>query len=98
MYGLIGRMTATPGRRDELVAILLEGSDGMPGCLSYVVARDLADPDAVWVTEVWDSRESHAASLSLPAVQAAIARGRPLIAEFGSGAETEVAGGVGVPT
>jgi quinol monooxygenase YgiN len=96
MYGLIGRMTAAPGRRDELVAILLEGSGAMPGCLSYVVARDLADPDAIWVSEVWDSTESHAASLELPQVRTAIAKGRPLIAAFDSGAETEVAGGHGL--
>ena len=34
MFGLIGRMRAQPGRRDELVSILLEGTGGMPGCLS----------------------------------------------------------------
>ncbi len=43
----------------------------MPGCLSYVVARDPKDPDAIWITEVWDSKESHAASLQLPAVREA---------------------------
>jgi quinol monooxygenase YgiN len=40
MYGLIGKIIARPGDRDELIAILLEGSGGMPGCLSYVVAKD----------------------------------------------------------
>jgi len=34
MYGLIGKMTAVDGKRDELVAILLAGVSGMPGCLS----------------------------------------------------------------
>ena len=72
------KMTATAGKRDALAAILLEGAESMPGCLSYVVARDLADPDAVWITEVWESQTSHQASLALPTVQAAIAKGRPL--------------------
>ena len=67
----------------------------MPGCRSYVVAADPSDPDALWVTEVWDSPESHKASLSLPAVQAAIARGKPLIAGFGERFETQPLGGVG---
>ena len=91
MYGLIGRMKALPGQRDALAAILLEGAvaESMPGCHSYVVASDPTDPDGLWITEVWDSRESHAASLRLPAVQAAIARGRPLIAGFGERFETE---------
>ena len=60
----------------------------MPGCLSYVVARDAGHEDAVWITEVWRDKASHAASLSLPQVQAAIARGRPLIAGVGARAET----------
>jgi quinol monooxygenase YgiN len=97
MYGLIGKMLAAPGQRDALIAILQEGTGGMPGCLSYIVAKDGADPDAIWVTEVWDTRESHGASLSLPAVQAAIARARPLIAGFGERFETEPVGGHGLP-
>ncbi len=97
MYGLIGRMKAVPGERDALAAILLEGTGEMPGCLSYIVARDPADADALWITEVWDSADSHRASLQLPAVQAAIARGRPLIGGFDSQVETEPLGGVGLP-
>ena len=75
MYGLIGKMTAVAGQRDALAAILLDSTQAMPGCLSYVIARDSADDDALWITEVWDSQASHKASLSLPAVQAAIAKG-----------------------
>lgn len=97
MYGLIGKIMAKPAKRDELIAILLEGSGGMPGCLSYVVAKDTADADALWVTEVWDSQESHKASLSLPSVQAAISNGKPLIAGFGERFETEPIGGHEIP-
>ncbi|MBA4805822.1 MAG: antibiotic biosynthesis monooxygenase [Caulobacterales bacterium RIFCSPHIGHO2_01_FULL_70_19] len=97
MYGLIGRMKAVPGQRDALAAILLEGTGAMPGCLSYIVAKDPADADALWITEVWDSADSHRASLQLPAVRDAIARGRPLIAGFDSQVETEPLGGAGLP-
>lgn len=99
MYGLIGKMTATPGQRDALIAILLENANdkpGMPGCLSYVVAKDPADANAIWITEVWDSEQSHRASLSLPAVKQAIARGKPLIAAFGDYNVTEPVGGQGL--
>ena len=92
MYGLIGNMTAVPGEREALIAILLESVGAMPGCLSYVVAKDPADEDTIWITEVWDSRDSHRASLSLPTVQQAIARGKPLIARFGNSVETEPVG------
>ena len=93
MYGLIGNMIAAPGQRDALIDILLEGLAGMPGCLSYIVARDPAEAEAIWITEVWDCEASHAASLSLPAVRAAIARARPIIAGFGDSIVTAPAGG-----
>lgn len=96
MYGLIGKMNVVPGHRDELSAILIEGISGMPGCLSYIVANDSTDVDALWITEVWDSQESHQASLSLPSVQQAIALGRPLIAGFGERFETMPVGGQGL--
>ena len=96
MYGLIGKMHAADGQRDELISILLEGTGSMPGCLSYVIARDPADPNAVWITEVWDSADSHRASLKLPAVQQAIARAKPLITGFGERFETAPVGGHGL--
>lgn len=96
MYGLIGKFMAVTGQRDALATTLLEGTGDMPGCLSYIIAADAADPDALWVTEVWDSQQSHQASLALPGVQAAIARGRPLIAGFGERFETMPLGGHGL--
>jgi quinol monooxygenase YgiN len=96
MFGLIGKMIATPGQRDALIAVLLDGTGGMPGCLSYVVARDVKDENAIWISEVWDSKDSHSASLQLPSVQAAIAKGKPLIAGFGDYVTTEPVGGVGL--
>ena len=96
MYGLIGKMTAAAGQRDALAGILLENDGGMPGCLSYIIAQDPADPDALWITEVWDSQASHMASLELPAVQAAIAKARPIIAAFSNRVETTPLGGIGL--
>lgn len=89
MYGLIGQLKAAPGQRDALVAILKENESGMPGCRSYQIAKDRADPDIIWITEVWDSQELHRASLQLVSVQSAIAKARPIIAGFGLRFETE---------
>lgn len=97
MFGLIGKMRAQAGKRDALLAILLGSTGSMPGCLSYVVAKDPADPDAIWITEVWDDRKSHKASLQLPEVQAAIKQAMPLIAGFDSSTEIEPVGGFGLP-
>lgn len=96
MYGLIGKMNALSGKRDELISILLAGTADMPGCLSYIIARDSTDPDAIWITEVWEDQASHQASLSLPSVGQAIGRGRPLIAGFGERFETFPVGGQGL--
>ncbi|HMO75445.1 MAG TPA: antibiotic biosynthesis monooxygenase [Sphingopyxis sp.] len=86
-YGLIGQLLAKPGQRAALAAILAEGTGAMPGNFLYLIGEDSANADAIWIVELWDSKESHAASLTLPAVQAAIAKGRPLIAGFGTRAE-----------
>ena len=75
MFGLISKFHAVPGQSKALAAIMIEGTSSMPGCLSYVVSADTADPDTLWVTEVWDSPASHKAALSLPAVRQAIAKG-----------------------
>ena len=96
MFGLIGKMRAHPGKRDALLDILAQGTEAMPGCLSYIIARDPEDVDAIWITEVWDNEESHKGSLSLPSVQAAIAEARPLIAGFDSSTRTEPVSGVGL--
>ena len=96
MYGLIGKFTAVEGEREALMEILLEGMKGMPGCHSYIVARDPAESDTIWITEVWDSPSHHQASLQLASVQAAIAKGRPLIAGMERIAETVPQGGIGL--
>jgi quinol monooxygenase YgiN len=76
MYGLIGRILAQPGKRRELAEILVPGEGGMPGCLSYIVAEDPEVPDALWVTEVWESRDAHRASLQLPRCRLRLPRAR----------------------
>jgi len=96
MYGLIGKMTAVAGQRDALASMLVDSTGAMPGCLSYIVATDPADADALWITEVWDSAASHQASLKLPAVQATIAKARPIVAGFSNRVETVPIGGYGL--
>jgi len=94
MYGLINKIIAAPDRRDELIAILKQSSTAMPGCLSYVIAEDASDENGIWVTEIWDSEESHRGSLSLQGVKDAIAKARPLIAGFNKIAVTTPVAGI----
>lgn len=96
MYGLIGKMLCVEGKRDELASILVKGIAGMPGCLSYIVANDNIDPNALWITEVWLTQTDHKSSLALPSVQEAIKQGRPFITGFGERFETTPIGGQGL--
>ncbi|ESQ88221.1 antibiotic biosynthesis monooxygenase [Asticcacaulis sp. AC460] len=96
MYGLIGSFSAHPGKRDELIGLMTASVGDMPGCRSYVVAKDPQDPDKIWITEVWDSAEQHKASLALPEVAETIKKAMPLIASFGQHTVTEPVGGHGL--
>jgi quinol monooxygenase YgiN len=98
MYGLIAKLTTVPGKRDELIAILEKGTRDMPGCLSYILAKDAADENMIWVTEIWDSAASHEASLSLASVKDSIVKGKPLITGFERVAVTNPVAGIGFPT
>ena len=57
MYGLIARVSAISGIRDELASISFEGVGAMPGNLSFILASDLTDPDRLRVTEACSGRE-----------------------------------------
>jgi quinol monooxygenase YgiN len=89
MYGLISSMLVLPENRTVLTRALRSGSVDLPGCLSYVVADDAEDSSIVWVTEVWEDKEAHAASLELDHVKAAIAEAKHVIIGFGSRVETD---------
>lgn len=81
-YALCGKFIVDPRDRDALAEILSAAADLMQqaaGCRTYIVYTDTADDGAVWVTELWDSQDAHAQSLTLPGVSDLIARARPLI-------------------
>jgi quinol monooxygenase YgiN len=41
------KLTAVPGKREELAKILRESASDMPGCFSYVVAKDSAEENTL---------------------------------------------------
>ena len=96
MFGLIGKMRAAPGKRDDLIAILLEGTGAMPGCLSYIVASDPVDADGIWITEVWTDEASHKASLEPAASSGGDCEGAADHRRFDSQTRTTPVGGVGL--
>ncbi|HEV2115060.1 MAG TPA: putative quinol monooxygenase [Terriglobales bacterium] len=97
MYGLIVKLTALAGKREELIGILKQSAAVMPGRLSYIVATDALDQNILWVTEAWDSMASHDASLSRPQVKRAIPRATAIVANFEKIAVTNPVWGAGLP-
>ncbi|HEX8856867.1 MAG TPA: putative quinol monooxygenase [Thermoleophilaceae bacterium] len=98
-FGLIGQFLAQPGKGDALAAILLEAARGLesnPDCELYAIHRSPDEPDSVWVTEVWKSREAHGASLEDPGAKELIQQARPIIAGIGERRELQPLGGKGI--
>lgn len=97
MFGYIASMKAKPGRREEVVSLLVNGVGQLRehGCESYVVAKSATDEDTIWITEVWQSEEHHTASLELPETRKAIGEAMPLLTGEFTGQATSIAGGLG---
>lgn len=83
MFSVYGRMTALPGRGEELVAVLLEGFrvcvEG-GGLLGYTVNTALDDPDTVWLTQLWSDKGAHDATTRSEPVVAVTSRVPALLA------------------
>ena len=100
-YGLFGSLQAVAGKGEELAAILLAAADLVstaPGCLLYLVSRDVHDATLVWINEVWDREEDHDQSLHIAGVRELISQALPLLAgKPEKGVVLKVMGGKGLP-
>jgi quinol monooxygenase YgiN len=98
-FGLFGKLTAVPGRRDALVECMLAAARlaaAAPGCELYLVHTSPDEEDAVWVSEVWASEADHRASLRAPATRDLIDAAMPLIAGIADPTRTVPVGGKGL--
>ncbi len=93
---MFGKLTAHPGKREELAKMMLEADtlNDMEGCIYYILHEAEDEPDVLWITELWESQEAHAASLKNEKVRELIGRCRHLIAEAG-GVKVRPIGGKG---
>ena len=76
-YLLHGKLTAKNENAEQLTSILLNASHLIStarGCILYVISRDNGDKNAVWITEIWESKEDHDNSLKLEKVRALFLR------------------------
>src|SRR5690606_19881034 len=99
MYARCGKIAAQKGKRAQLAEILTRAASlvgQLPGCRMYLVYEDLNDDTALWVTEVWEDREAHAASLQDERVRTLIAAARPVLGEISNHVEMKLVGGHGL--
>lgn len=99
-YLLHGKLKAKEGKGGILSAILLEAAATLKaakGCDLYAIGKDHNDPDSVWVTEIWHSKEDHDNSLKVESVKIVIMKAMPILDGMPQkGQELEVMGGLGV--
>ena len=100
MYLLHGKLNAIAGKTEELSNILLAASklvSTAKGCKLYVVGKDNEDQAAVYITEIWDSKEDHDISLKVEGVRELIMKAMPILdGPPIKGQELEILGGAGV--
>ncbi|MBS3990559.1 MAG: antibiotic biosynthesis monooxygenase [Erysipelothrix sp.] len=98
-YSINGYITATTGKREELLKYLLEAANEMKNldnCQCYIVGTNDEESDNVYVFEVWDNEEAHKASLTLPVFQTLIQKAKPIIAGLKSYPPLKIHGGKGI--
>ncbi len=97
-YGLYGKFTTQPGRRDELASILIQAAEMLKSnkdCIHYLI--NVSDePDVIWVTETWTTKVAHDASLEPEDIKALIRQAMPLIVSMSEQTELQVIGGKGI--
>lgn len=78
-YSRSSNIIAKPGKGEELVSLLTNAYEKIPGMRRYEVFQNKHNPELVHVSEKWESRAAYVASLDLPQIQSAIADNGKLI-------------------
>lgn len=99
-FGLHGSLKAKKGKGSQLAGLLLKASKvlaSVAGCRLYMISIDSEDGDLIWVTEAWDSKENHAASLQDERIRSIIGEAMPLLDGMPTGGKSlKVLGGLGI--
>ena len=96
------KMSAEPGQGEALATLMLEVAGSLnatPGCELYAINREVDDPDAVWVTEVWTSQQALDDSLAVLRTEdgrARLGEVQALLASAPERTDLQPLGGVGL--
>ena len=98
-YALINKLITKPGKRDEVIKILLEAGkpfDDNPACILYLVYKDAKDTNVIWVEDLWTNKDDHTTAMARPEVRPFVAQAIPLLEGMPEQIEVEPAGGKGL--
>ena len=100
-YALLNKLTAKPDQRQQVVDILLESGKLLfpdnPACHMYMVSEATEDPNVIWVTDLWTSKESHEDALKAPELRPYVEKTMPLLEGMPEQIEIRPVGGKGLP-
>ncbi len=83
LHALYTRFTTLPAKGKELIPLLQKACllvSEARGCRLYIINQDASQEECIWVTELWDTPEDHAISLTLDGCKELIAQALPLLA------------------
>ena len=93
------KATVKPGKRDELIQQLQQLSAELltraSGCIYYLISTT-EEPDVVWISELWTSKEAKDAVAMKPESAKAMKELLPLVASMTDRTNLTVVGGTGI--
>jgi quinol monooxygenase YgiN len=98
-YALINKLIAKPGKRDDVINVLLESGKNFsdnPACILYLVNKDARDPNVIWVEDLWTGKEEHDAALAEPYLRPLMAQAMLLLEGMPEQIEIVPVGGKGL--
>jgi len=93
------KATVKPGKRDELIQQLQQLSAELltraSGCIYYLISTT-EEPDVVWISELWTSKEAKDAVAMKPESAKAMKELLPLVVSMTDRTNLTVVGGTGI--
>jgi len=81
MYGTVARMLIKPGMREQFLALGREiENQGIPGWVAEYLYQSDSNPDEVFMTVVFESKEAYRKNAESPEMDASYRRLRELLA------------------
>lgn len=94
-FGMQAVITAQPDKANDLALLLLEAAKLLAAdekCECYSVQQSIADPEKIYISEVWENEQAHKASLTNPAIREVITKAMPFIASMNATPTTYLGG------